>query len=80
MDPRRDVYSFGVTLWEIVNNGAEPHASAFESAVRGIFGQIIRDCVVDHANLRPSLNDMFNAPTGRNGRMMQLRNAALVIK
>jgi len=79
MDPRCDVYSFGVTLWEIVNNGdgAESHGSALESAVTG---QIIRDCVVDHANLRPSLNDMVNAPTGRNSRMMQLRNAALVTK
>ena len=62
MDPRRDIYGFGVTLWEIVNNGADP---AFESSVSGTFGEIIQDCVVDDANLRPSLDHVFNVLGGK---------------
>jgi len=63
-DPRRDVYGFGVTLWEILNDGDEPHTLSVwlskEGADDDSLKRVVRRCVVKEVSERPSMVDIFD--------------------
>jgi len=42
-DPRRDVYAFGVTLWEVVRDGQDP-IHPLESLDKADIDRLVRDC------------------------------------
>ena len=65
-DSRRDIYSFGVTLWEIAQDGADPTPLSFDISLGDKIERIVQECVVDDASLRPSMSDVFVALGGRN--------------
>jgi hypothetical protein len=57
-DPRRDIYSLGVTLWEIACDAKQPVHPLTE--VDGDdFDALIRQCVVEEVSARVSLEYVF---------------------
>jgi len=58
MDPRSDIYSFGVTLWEMIHNGADPVGVSIPMSVNGdasdTIKRLVHQCVVTDAGERPS--------------------------
>jgi hypothetical protein len=64
-DPRRDVYSLGVTLWEITHDGADPLSASIPLSVDGDvnddINRLVGECLIENAAGRPSLVDIYVA-------------------
>lgn len=67
MDPRRDIYGFGVTLWEILHDGEDPQSGGLvqDGVWNDATDRIIQGCVRQNASDRPSLATVFGELGGR---------------
>lgn len=67
MDPRRDIYSLGVTFWEIIHDGADPLGESVplvvnEKATGGEkLKRLVQECVVEDVTKRPLLAEVYAA-------------------
>jgi hypothetical protein len=66
-DPKRDIYSFGVTLWEILHDGEDPQTGGLVQDGSGTdaTSRIIRCCACQNLSERPSLTTVFCELGGR---------------
>lgn len=63
-DPRRDVYSLGVTFWEIACDGEQP-VHPLRSLGMDTFDQVVKSSVVDDASQRAGLDHLFYVLGGK---------------
>ena len=63
-DPRRNVYGFRVTLWEIARDG-EGLSHPLEAVENADMNRLIRECVVDNASNRMNMNLVFDLLGGK---------------
>jgi tRNA A-37 threonylcarbamoyl transferase component Bud32 len=67
-DPRRDIYSLGVAIWELIRDGADPIGEVLPLPLSQDASDdikcIIGECVVDNVRQRPSLADVHAALGG----------------
>jgi serine/threonine protein kinase len=65
-DPRRDIYSFGVTFWEILHDGQDPLSGRpADEPGTDWASRIIQRCVRQNPSDRPSLATVFDELGGR---------------
>jgi hypothetical protein len=62
-DPRRDIYGFGVTLWEMARDGQVP-LHPLESLDNADINGLVGDCVVDGACKRINMDLAFDVLGG----------------
>jgi serine/threonine protein kinase len=63
-DPRRDVYGFGATLWEIARDGESP-SYPLAPLKNTHIDALVRECVVDDAEKRTNMNLVFDMLGGK---------------
>jgi len=69
MDRRSDIYSLGVTLWEMIHDGEDPVGVSIPFSVDGNASEAMKDvvqaCVIEDASRRPSIETVFAALGGQ---------------
>lgn len=64
-DPRRDIYSLGVTLWEVIHDGADSLSASIPLSVDGDvnddINRLVGECLIENAAGRSSLADIYVA-------------------
>lgn len=63
-DPSRDVYGFGVTLWEIICDGKDP-SHPLETLKHEEMDQLVKECVIEQTSNRTHIHHEFDMLGGR---------------